>query len=164
MESLSGWQPPRSPNHKLCRYLVVRNLPQHRRLVTGRQLYRQRIPLQECLDNPSVLVQMSSPGHVGRHLVQDTKEDQKCLVRNPREKSMLETPSGLKGIQVMPQTSSGWSLLINVSRTLDSVPLLFLAAGHPTWENPSPSQKKHLWSISLRTGYFLNRRAKKGKP
>ena len=164
MESLSGWPPPRSPNHKLCRCLVVRNPPQHRRLVTGHQLYRQRIPLQERLDNPFVLVQMSSPGHVGRHLVQDTKENKKCLVRNPWEKSMLETPSGLKGIQVMPRTSSGWSLLVNVSRTLDSVPLLFLAVGHSMWENPSPSQKKHLWGISLRTGYFLNRRAKKGKP
>ena len=68
----------------------------------GRQLYRQRIPLQERLGNPFALVQMSSPGHVGRHLVQDTKEDQKCLVRNPWEKSMLETPSGLKGIWGTP--------------------------------------------------------------
>ena len=105
MDSLSGWPPHRSLNHKLCRCLVVRNPPQHRRLVTGCQLYRQRIPLQECLDNPFVLVQMSSPGHVGRHLVQDTKENKKCLVRNPWEKSMLETPSGLKGIQVMPRTT-----------------------------------------------------------
>lgn len=68
----------------------------------GRQLYRQRIPLQERLGNPFALIQMSFPGHVWRHLVQDTKEDQKCLVINPWETSMLETPSGLKGIQVMP--------------------------------------------------------------
>ena len=127
------------------------------RPIIERKLYRQRIPSKKSpghlstLESPSLAVPGWAPC-TGYHW------GQRCLVRidgrvedswnSIRFEGNLEDT--LNPFRLKPSGKCIWDTRFH-SRSA----ILFWVSDYSTWEDPSTSQKKHFWSVSLRTGSSL---------
>lgn len=104
--------------------------------------------------NRSALVQMSSPGHMGDTLhkvprmpgnvwlgIDGEVDDAANPISNKTEGN---SEDALNLLQAPPCDVSG------TPNSISRRALLFSVAGYPTWEDPLPSQKKHLWSVTFK--------------
>ena len=150
---LSGWPLPRSPNYKLHSCSGTGINSKIGRIIIGRKLYRQGITPSS--GNWSTLIQKPFSGCSGLGDLHRASWEPDTLSEIIGRGEDAWNLTGIKGN--LGNALNPFRLKPPGKRFQDTVfhsrsTLLFLVASYSTWEDPSPSQKKHLWSVSLRTG------------
>lgn len=139
----------------------MNNTPQYEKHSVGHKLCRQWVLKRKILATSLQWLEChpSTAGHTGGHLGRGTKEDQRHL-----DSRVEECFDPIRFEENWGDTLNPFRFqifLVNVSGTPDSIcrTFLFSVASYLTWEDPSLSQKKHLWCIFKNwIFFFFNRR------
>lgn len=127
------------------------------RPIIEHKLYRQGIPPKKSPDNLSTL-ESPSLAVVGWASCTRYHRGQRCLVRNRWKSRGFLKPHQVRrefGGRPEPHQVKVFSKCIWDTTFHSKSAVLFSVSGYSTWEDPSTSQKKHFWSVSLRTGSSL---------